>query len=76
MQADPFWSLVAAITVFLVFFRRWGAERIKRLYWVYILFCYGLPMIAAVACLVYKKNGPMYGNSVVSILTPLDSLSC
>lgn len=65
MQSDPLWSLVAAITVFLVFFRRWGAERIKRLYWVYILFCYGFPIIAAIACLIYKKNGSMYGNATL-----------
>ncbi|KUJ14603.1 uncharacterized protein LY89DRAFT_143917 [Mollisia scopiformis] len=63
MQSDPFWSLVAAVTVFLVFFRRWGAERITNLYWVYILFCYGIPGVAAFVCLLYKKNGPIYGNA-------------
>lgn len=72
MQSDPFWSLVAAVTVFLVFFRRWGAERIANLYWVYILLCYGIPGAAAMVCLLYNKKGPIYGNATVS--TPTSSL--
>ncbi|KAE8445391.1 hypothetical protein EG329_013404 [Mollisiaceae sp. DMI_Dod_QoI] len=65
MQSDPLWSLVAAVTVFLVFFCRWGAERIKKLYWVYVSLCYGIPAIFAITCLFYRKSGPMYGNAIL-----------
>ncbi|CAG8951616.1 hypothetical protein HYFRA_00005416 [Hymenoscyphus fraxineus] len=69
MQSDPMWSCAMAVNVYLVFFHRYDAHRLKRLYWVYGLICYGLPFIPAIFCLLYKtkKKGKMYGNATVSV---------
>ncbi|KAE8449548.1 hypothetical protein EG329_007878, partial [Mollisiaceae sp. DMI_Dod_QoI] len=64
-QSDPYWSCAASITVLLIFFFRWGADRIKRLYWLYCVLCYGIPLVAAIVCLVYNKTCPMYGNAIL-----------
>ncbi|KAF4627981.1 hypothetical protein G7Y89_g10172 [Cudoniella acicularis] len=67
MQSDPMWSCAMAINVYLVFFRRFDASRLKRLYWYYGCICYGLPFIPAVFCLFYKTSskGKMYGNATL-----------
>jgi hypothetical protein len=59
-----------AVNVYLVFFRRYDAHRLKRLYWVYAIICYGLPFLPAIFCLFYKTKakGKMYGNATVSTL--------
>jgi hypothetical protein len=56
-----------AINVYLVFFRRYDAHMLKRLYWIYALICYGLPFIPAMFCLFYseEKKGKMYGDATV-----------
>jgi len=68
MQSDPMWSLAMAINVYLVFFKRYDAHRLKKLYWVYALLCYGLPFIPAMVCLLLKvkgKKGAIYGNATL-----------
>jgi len=67
MQSDPMWSLAMAVNVYLVFFRRYDASRLKKLYWVYGLLCYGIPFIPAMVCLLLKtkKKGEIYGNATV-----------
>jgi hypothetical protein len=76
MQSDPFWSCAMAVNVYLVFFRRYDAIRLKKLYWIYGLLCYGLPFIPAMFCLFYKtkKKGRMYGNATVRQIYPSKSL--
>jgi hypothetical protein len=60
------WSLAMAINVYLVFFKRFDAARLKRLYWIYAILCYGIPFIPAMVCLLLKpKNGAIYGNATV-----------
>ncbi|EHK97485.1 putative Cyclic AMP receptor-like protein A [Glarea lozoyensis 74030] len=70
MQSDPFWSCAIAINIYLVFFRRYDAQRLKGLYWIYGLICYGLPFISALFCLLYrdKTRGKIYGEATVSPL--------
>ncbi|KAH8651899.1 hypothetical protein BGZ60DRAFT_473601 [Tricladium varicosporioides] len=67
MQSDPMWSCAMAINVYLVFFRRYDAGRLKKLYWYYGIICYGLPFIPAMFCLFYKTplKGKMYGNATL-----------
>jgi len=67
MQSDPMWSLAMAVNVYLVFFRRYDASRLKKLYWVYGVLCYGLPFIPAMVCLLLKvrNKGKMYGNATL-----------
>ena len=71
MQSDPLWSCAMAVNVYLVFFRRYDAARLKKLYWYYGILCYGLPFIPAMFCLFYrtKEKGKMYGNATVGTLT-------
>lgn len=66
MQSDPMWSLAMAVNVYLVFFRRFDATRLRRLYWIYAVLCYGIPFIPAMVCLLLKTNkGQIYGNATV-----------
>ncbi|KAG4422741.1 hypothetical protein IFR04_004089 [Cadophora malorum] len=67
MQSDPLWSCAMAVNVYLVFFRRYDAARLKKLYWYYGILCYGLPFIPAMFCLFYrtKEKGKMYGNATL-----------
>lgn len=67
MQSDPMWSLMMAVNVYLVFFRRWDARRLKSLSWKYAIVCYGVPFIPALFCLIYKTKakGEMYGNATL-----------
>ena len=68
MQSDPFWGCAMAINVYLVFFHRYDADRLRRLHWVYGILCYGLPFLPAIVGLLYRTRdgGRMYGNSTVS----------
>jgi hypothetical protein len=69
MQSDPMWSLAMAVNVYLVFFQRFDAMRLKKLYPVYGLLCYGIPFIPAMVCLLYKNGkGDIYGNATVTLL--------
>ncbi|CZT11060.1 related to G protein coupled receptor like protein [Rhynchosporium graminicola] len=67
MQSDPLWSCAMAVNVYLVFFRRYDAARLKKLYWYYGALCYGLPFIPAIFFVFYKNddNGKMYGNATL-----------
>ncbi|KAK0111776.1 hypothetical protein ONS96_001045 [Cadophora gregata f. sp. sojae] len=67
MQSDPLWSCAMAVNVYLVFFNRYDATRLKKLYFYYEIICYGLPFIPAMFCLFYKtkKKGKMYGNATL-----------
>ena len=58
-----------AINVYLVFFRRYDAHMLRRLYWIYGVICYGLPLIPAMFCLLYsdERKGKMYGDATVSL---------
>ncbi|KAI9050671.1 hypothetical protein LZ554_005826 [Drepanopeziza brunnea f. sp. 'monogermtubi'] len=67
MLSDPLWSCAMAFNVYLVFFHRYDADRLKRLYWLYGAMCYGIPFIPAMFCLFYrtKEKGRMYGNATL-----------
>ncbi|KAI9640475.1 hypothetical protein NHQ30_011221 [Ciborinia camelliae] len=67
MQSDPWWSLAMATNVYLVFFYRFDAAQLKKLYPYYALICYGLPFIPAMVCLFVKtkKKGRIYGNATL-----------
>ncbi|KAH8802649.1 G-protein-like protein coupled receptor [Xylogone sp. PMI_703] len=67
MQSDPFWACAMSINVYLVFFWRFDASRLKKMYWIYGLACYGLPFIPAMVCLLLKtkEKGRIYGNATL-----------
>ncbi|KAA8570262.1 hypothetical protein MFRU_005g03570 [Monilinia fructicola] len=67
MQSDPWWSLAMATNVYLVFFYRFDAAQLKKLYPYYALICYGLPFVPAMVCLFVKtkEKGRIYGNATL-----------
>lgn len=69
MQSDPMWSLTMAVNVYLVFFRRYDASQLGKMYWKYALVCYGIPFIPAMVCLFLKtkKKGKIYGDATVRL---------
>lgn len=72
MQSDPMWSCAMAINVYLCIFRRWDTVQLRRMHWIYLALCYGIPFVPAIFCLFYreKTRGKMYGNATVGHLIP------
>ena len=68
MPADALWTLTMACNVYLAFFRKYNSHDLRRLEWVYILLCYGIPFIPAlVYCFITTtERGKIYGSAVVS----------
>lgn len=69
MFADALWTLAMAVNAYLVIFRKYDIEDLKRLEKWYLLVCYGLPFIPAFAfCFVDDgSKGRMFGSATVSI---------
>ena len=67
MQSDPLWGVCMAFNVYLVIFRRWTVQQVRRVFKWYIPACYLIPLIPAVFCLIYKdkQHGRIYGDAVV-----------
>lgn len=68
MPADALWTFAMAFNVYLTFFHKYDASRLRRLEWKYVLLCYGLPFIPAFVYFFVKNEakGPVYGSAVVS----------
>ncbi|KJZ79348.1 hypothetical protein HIM_01499 [Hirsutella minnesotensis 3608] len=67
MPADAFWTLAMAINVYLTFYRKFDAERLRRMELVYLLGCYGIPFIPAFAYIFIRNSqgDRIYGNAVL-----------
>ncbi|KAG0650439.1 Cyclic AMP receptor 2 [Hyphodiscus hymeniophilus] len=65
MQTDPAFGTCMAFDVYLVMFRRWTYGQVKSVFKWYIPICYGLPLIPALVCLVWRgsNNTMIYGNA-------------
>ena len=65
MPADAFWTLAMAVNVYLTFYYKFDAEKLRRMEIWYFLFCYGLPFIPALAYIfITNKDGNrVYGNA-------------
>lgn len=57
-----------ACNVYLTFFYKYNSEQLRQLEWKYLLVCYGLPLIPAVAYFFVDTSarGPVYGSAIVS----------
>lgn len=68
MPADALWAFAMACNVYLTFFRKYDAERLRRLEWKYLVGCYGLPFIPAFSYFFIetKERGSIYGSAAVS----------
>ncbi|KHO00941.1 G-protein coupled receptor [Metarhizium album ARSEF 1941] len=65
MPADAFWTLAMAINVYLTFYFKFDAERLRRMEIPYLIGCYGVPLVPAFVFLFVKnQNGArIYGNA-------------
>lgn len=70
MQTDPLIGMCMAFDVYLVMFRRWSPEQVKEVFKWYIPVCYGLPLVPALTCLLYrnKQGDRIFGNAAVRLL--------
>ncbi|TQN74691.1 G-protein coupled receptor 1 [Colletotrichum shisoi] len=67
MPADAFWTLTMAINVYLTFYYKFDAERLRRMEVPYLIFCYGIPFIPALVY-VFIRDGDgqrVYGNATL-----------
>jgi hypothetical protein len=65
MPADALWTLAMAINVYLTFYFKFDARRLRRMEIPYLLVCYGIPFVPALTFLFLEnKNGvKVYGNA-------------
>ncbi|PHH75468.1 hypothetical protein CDD83_4401 [Cordyceps sp. RAO-2017] len=67
MPADAFWTLAMAINVYLTFYRKFDAERLRRMELAYLLGCYGIPFIPAFTFIFIRnqQGQRLYGNATL-----------
>ncbi|KAK4221003.1 hypothetical protein QBC38DRAFT_377950 [Podospora fimiseda] len=67
MPADTFWTLAMAINVYLTFYFKFDAQRLRRMEIPYLLACYGIPFIIALTYIFIStdEKGRMYGNATL-----------
>lgn len=67
MPADALWTLAMAINVYLTFYHRYDAERLKKLELWYIFCCYGIPFLPAVVGIFVATadQGRMYTDATL-----------
>lgn len=76
MPADAFWTLAMAVNVYLTFYFKFDAARLRQMEVWYILLCYGIPFIPALTYIFVTNptQGRMYGNATLWcwVSTPWD----
>ncbi|KAK1594009.1 G-protein coupled receptor [Colletotrichum navitas] len=67
MPADAFWTLTMAINVYLTFYYKFDAERLRSMEITYLVCCYGIPFVPALVYIFIKNdNGQrVYGNATL-----------
>ncbi|KAH7149190.1 G-protein coupled receptor [Dactylonectria estremocensis] len=67
MPADALWTLAMAINVYLTFHRQHNAVDLRKNEFLYLICCYGIPFIPAVAFTSVEDGdeNPVYGNAVL-----------
>lgn len=67
MPADAFWTLAMAINVYLTFYFKFDAERLRRMEVPYLICCYGIPLVPAFVFLFVRsqEGARVYGNAVL-----------
>ncbi|KAK4104811.1 family A G protein-coupled receptor-like protein, partial [Parathielavia hyrcaniae] len=67
MPADAFWTLAMAVNVYLTFYFKFDAQRLRRMEVSYLLLCYGVPFIVALVLIFISTpdKGRMYGNATL-----------
>ncbi|EPE09683.1 g-protein coupled receptor [Ophiostoma piceae UAMH 11346] len=67
MPADALWTLAMAINVYLTFYYKYDARRLRRMELLYLGCCYGIPFIVALVFVFVRTptRGRMYGNATL-----------
>ncbi|KAK4467097.1 putative G-protein coupled receptor 157 [Cladorrhinum samala] len=67
MPADTFWTLAMAVNVYLTFYFKFDARRLRKMEIPYLLACYGVPFVVALAYVFIStpEKGRMYGNATL-----------
>ncbi|KAF7538894.1 hypothetical protein G7Z17_g12541 [Cylindrodendrum hubeiense] len=67
MPADAFWTLTMAINVYLTFYFKFDARRLRRMEIPYLIGCYGVPFVPAFVYIFIKndKGERMYGDATL-----------
>ncbi|KFY39546.1 hypothetical protein V495_05887 [Pseudogymnoascus sp. VKM F-4514 (FW-929)] len=67
MPADSLWTLAMAFNVYLTFFHRYSASQLRSLEWKYLLICYGIPFVPAIAFVFAetKERGRIFGSATL-----------
>ncbi|KAK4162730.1 putative G-protein coupled receptor 157 [Cladorrhinum sp. PSN259] len=67
MPADTFWTLAMAVNVYLTFYFKFDAQRLRRMEVPYLLACYGIPFVIALTYIFIRTphKGRMYGNATL-----------
>ncbi|KAH6603308.1 hypothetical protein Trco_008083 [Trichoderma cornu-damae] len=67
LPADAFWTLSMAFNVYLTFYHKYDARKLRRMEIPYLLTCYGIPFIPAfVYIFIRNKDGfRPYGNATL-----------
>ncbi|KAH6979185.1 hypothetical protein EDB82DRAFT_558807 [Fusarium venenatum] len=64
--ADAMWTLAMSVNVYLAFYHRFDAQRLRKMEWPYLIACYGIPFLPAFV-FIFVKDGSgvrVYGSAV------------
>ncbi|CAM1510028.1 Fc.00g003630.m01.CDS01 [Cosmosporella sp. VM-42] len=67
LPADAFWTLAMAINVYLTFYFKFDARRLRRMEIPYLLGCYGVPFVPAFVYIFVRntKHARVYGDATL-----------
>ncbi|KAM7201833.1 hypothetical protein V8F33_003109 [Rhypophila sp. PSN 637] len=67
MPADALWTMAMALNVYLTFYHKFDAQRLRKMDIAYLITCYGIPFIIAFTYIFIStpKQGRFYGNAVL-----------
>ncbi|KAJ4263146.1 hypothetical protein NW762_006768 [Fusarium torreyae] len=67
MPADAFWTLSMAINVYLTFYFKFDARRLRKMEIPYLIGCYGIPFVPAFVYIFIKnaEGERMYGDAML-----------
>ena len=67
MPADALWTLAMAVNVYLTFYFKYDAQKLRQMEIPYLVCCYGVPFIVALSYIFVSTadKGRMYGNATL-----------
>ncbi|KAJ2996692.1 hypothetical protein NUW58_g891 [Xylaria curta] len=67
LPSDALWALAMAFNVYLTFYWKFDAEKLKKMEKWYLLICYGVPFPPAIAYIFIstKDRGRIYGDAIL-----------